>query len=64
MRQAFVLTLDDSSDPGQRRFAGWIEDVDTARELRFQSTDQLLAFLAESLEHRRAAGSGTGDREE
>jgi hypothetical protein len=55
MRHAFVLTLDDSeSDPALRRFNGWIEEVDTAQELRFRSTDELLAFLAKCVDERTA----------
>jgi hypothetical protein len=32
---------------------GWIEEVDTGRELRFKSTDELLAFLAECFDKSR-----------
>ena len=39
MREAFVLRLAPDSDPETRQFVGWIEEVDTARELRFTSTD-------------------------
>jgi hypothetical protein len=47
MRCAFVLQLGPDSDPQQKRFNGWIEEVDTGRELRFRSTDELLLFLSE-----------------
>ena len=33
----------------QRQFEGWIEEVDTGRERRFQSTEEL-EFLAECFE--------------
>jgi hypothetical protein len=49
MREAFVLRLSPDSDPERRHFVGWIEEVDTARELRFTSTDQLLQFLSQCL---------------
>ena len=58
MRRAFVLKLGPETRPAQRLFAGCIEDVDTGRELRFRSTDELLAFLGECfvLAERRDAG--------
>jgi hypothetical protein len=46
MKRAFVLQLGpDTNPPGS--FDGWIEEVDTGRELRFRSTKQLLEFLGE-----------------
>jgi hypothetical protein len=50
MRWAFVLQLGSQTQPSDRQFDGWIEEVDTGRELRFRSTDELLAFLALSFE--------------
>jgi len=47
MRQAFVLQLGADTDPARQHFVGVIEEVDTGRELRFKSTDELLAFLGE-----------------
>jgi hypothetical protein len=47
MRWAFVIQLASDSNPSQRHFAGRIEEVDSARELRFRSTDELLMFLGE-----------------
>ena len=49
MRRAFVLQLGPDSEPHER-FEGWIEEVDTGRELRFRSTEDLLAFLTECFE--------------
>ena len=46
MRQAFVLQLGADTDPARLHFVGVIEEVDTGRELRFKSTDELLDFLA------------------
>ena len=47
MRWAFVIQLASDSNPSQRHFAGRIEEVDSARELRFRSTDELLMFLGD-----------------
>jgi hypothetical protein len=47
MKQAFVLQLGPETDPQKRHFEGHIEEVDTGRELRFKTTEDLLAFLAE-----------------
>jgi hypothetical protein len=49
MKDAFVLRLGRESEPRRRHFVGWIEEVDTAREFRFQSTEELLTFLSECL---------------
>jgi hypothetical protein len=46
VRWAFVLELGSGTAPLQRCFDGWIEEVDTGSELRFRSTEELLAFLA------------------
>ena len=65
MRQAFVLQLGLQTDVGRRHFEGRIEEVDTGRELRFKSTEELLSFLGKCFEeavrsgrdpHRRCAG--------
>jgi hypothetical protein len=45
MRSAFVLRLGPETKPSEGRFGGWIEEVDTGRELRFRSAEELLAFL-------------------
>lgn len=47
MRRAFVLQLGAETQTRQKRFTGWIEEVDTGRELRFGSTEELLAFLGD-----------------
>jgi hypothetical protein len=53
MKQAFVLQLGAESDSPTHHFVGLIEEVDTGVELRFKSTDELLAFLAECFETAR-----------
>jgi hypothetical protein len=50
MRQAFVLTLGQGTEAARRQFVGVIEEVDTGRELRFRSTEELLDFLAQCFE--------------
>ena len=45
MRKAFVLQLGADTETARRHFEGFIEEVDTGRELRFRSTDELLEFL-------------------
>jgi hypothetical protein len=47
MRWAFVIQLASDSNPSQRQFSGRVEEVDSARELRFRSTDELLTFLGD-----------------
>ena len=67
MRDAFVIRLSPETDPDERHFVGWVEEIDTARELRFRSTAELLGFLGRCVEdgRRRAidGGHGTTDRE-
>ena len=58
MRRAFVLQLGPGTHPVTKQFEGSIEEVDTGRELRFRSTVELLAFLAECFEK---TGHATGD---
>jgi hypothetical protein len=53
MKQAYVLQLGSETDAARRHFEGRIEEVDTGRELRFKSTDELLAFLAECFDKSR-----------
>ena len=45
MKQAFVLQLGSETETARRHFEGCIEEVDTGRELRFRSTEELLEFL-------------------
>lgn len=53
MRWAFVLKLGSETQPLHRHFDGWIEEVDTGKERRFRSTEELLAFLAECFDSAR-----------
>jgi hypothetical protein len=53
MKQAFVLQLGSETDTSRRHFVGRIEEVDTGRELRFKSTEELLEFLAQCFDDAR-----------
>ena len=57
MREAFVLQLNSDSRPAVGRLSGWIEEVDTGRELRFRTTEELLEFLGKCLDERRGTRS-------
>ena len=56
MRQAFVLQLGSQTDVARRHFEGCIEEVDTGRELRFKSTDELLEFLGKCFDEGLRSG--------
>jgi hypothetical protein len=47
MRRAFVIQLGPETNPEQRHLDGWVEEVDTGRDARFRSTEELLTFLAD-----------------
>ena len=64
MREAFVLQLSDESQPSEGQLAGWIEEVDTGRELRFRSTAELLAFLDRCLAEKGRSDSPHQQRNE
>jgi hypothetical protein len=63
MRGAFVVQLGSASEPMQRRFEGWIEEVDTGRELRFRSTEELLAFFGQCFERVRRCDESRDERD-
>jgi hypothetical protein len=50
MRGAFVVRLGLRTDPARGQFEGWVEEVDTGKQLKFRSTEELLHFLAQSFE--------------
>jgi hypothetical protein len=41
MRGAFVVRLGLQTDPARGQFKGWVEEVDTGKRLKFQSTEEL-----------------------
>jgi hypothetical protein len=45
MRGAFVVQLGPETKPAEGRFEGWVQEVDSCRELRFRSSEELLKFL-------------------
>ena len=50
MRWAFVVQLGGRTDPVRQQLEGSVEEVDTGTELRFRSTQELLAFLCRQFE--------------
>ena len=54
MRGAFVVQLGPETKPAEGRFEGWVQEVDSSRELRFHSTEALLKFLGQRFESARA----------
>jgi len=56
MRGAFVVQLGPESDPAEKQFEGWVEEVDSCIELRFRSTEELLKFMGLRLELVRGSG--------
>lgn len=61
MRRAFVLRLGAGFDPSERKLSGWIEEVDTGRELHFKSSEELLAFLSRSSEEAQERERGAAE---
>jgi len=47
MQAAFVIRLGRGTNPSTEHFEGSIEEVDTGKELKFQSSTELLRFLGE-----------------
>jgi len=47
MRGAFVIRLGKETQPARGLFEGWVEEVDSGKELRFHSTEELLEFLGQ-----------------
>jgi hypothetical protein len=50
MKRAFVLRLTPDTNPGQGELHGHVEEVDTGRERKFRSLEDLLAFLQECID--------------
>jgi len=45
MRGAFVVQLGPETKPSESRFEGLVEEVDSGRELRFRSAEELMNFM-------------------
>jgi hypothetical protein len=50
MRGAFVVQVGRASQPAQGQIEGWVEEVDSGKQLRFRSTEELLAFLGRCID--------------
>jgi len=44
-----VIRLGAGTTPSEDRFEGWVEEVDSGKELRFHSISELVEFLGERL---------------
>jgi hypothetical protein len=47
MRGAFVVRLGPGTRPSENHFEGWAEEVDSGKEVKFHSLDQLVKFFSE-----------------
>jgi len=47
MRGAFVVRLGRETNPSNGHFEGCIEEIDSGKQLKFQSSTELLRFLGE-----------------
>ena len=47
MRGAFVVRLRRETAPAAGKFEGWVEEVDSGKELRFHSAGELLSFMGQ-----------------
>jgi hypothetical protein len=50
MRGAYVLRLAAGTDSARDHFEGSVEEVDSGKRLKFQTTQELLKFLGQSFE--------------
>jgi hypothetical protein len=50
MRCAFVVKLGSKSKPSEGRYEGCVEEVDSGKELKFRSAEELLRFLGDCFE--------------
>jgi hypothetical protein len=50
MRGAYVLRLAHGTDSARDHFEGSVEEVDSGKRLKFQTTEELLKFLGQSFE--------------
>jgi hypothetical protein len=63
MEGAFVVRLKSEDEPGEGELAGSVEEVDTGREIRFRSTDELVKFLRQHRSRRGAFREQTRQKE-
>jgi hypothetical protein len=50
MRGAFVVRLGTKTETTRGHFEGRVEEVDTGKELKFRSTEELLSFMGQCYE--------------
>jgi hypothetical protein len=55
MKRTFVLRLSPEAHPVSGRLVGKIEEVDSGRNLRFNSIEELLAFLQQCLDEQQTS---------
>ena len=58
MRGAFIVRLGVGTSPSDGIFEGWVEEVDSGKEIRFHSTQDLIKFLSERYQASSAAFEG------
>src|SRR5262249_4333081 len=64
MRRAFVVQLGPETQTSRQHFVGQIEEVDTGRETRFRSTEELLTFLSDCYDRAERRDSGHHEDDE
>ena len=62
MRGAFVVQLRNVTQDSQ--FEGVVEEVDTGKQARFLSEDELIEFLRERFAHTHRSGQHTEGKDE
>ena len=61
MKHTFVIRLGPEANPAEGKFHGYIEEVDTGREVRFHTLDEFLAFVQNCISaHTSDGGKATG----
>ena len=55
MRGAFVVQLGPETKPSEGRFEGLAEEVDSGREMRFRSAEELMNFLGQRFDLAKAS---------
>jgi hypothetical protein len=61
MRGAFVIRLARETNPSDGHFEGSIEEVDSGKELKFQSSTELLRFMGERFQAILAEAEGSAE---
>jgi hypothetical protein len=50
MRGAVVVRLSPATESARDKIEGWVEEVDTGKRVKFQSSEELLTFMGQSFE--------------